>query len=69
MYNFSIQRDIQLVDFNPFSPTTDAILFSWSELADGTMNTGKEGAPVIRVVEDASLIRPSDLHASRLPRV
>jgi hypothetical protein len=24
-----------LVDFNPFSPTTDALLFDWAELTSG----------------------------------
>ena len=63
-----------MVDFNPFSPMTDSLLFSWDELSSSSTAVNGEGgapviSPVIRVFEGASSIRPHDLHTSRLPQV
>ena len=63
-----VQGDIQLVDFNPFCPMTDGLLFSWNELVKGTICNDGE-APVIRVVEGKPGVQPHDLHTSRLPKV
>lgn len=61
------------MDFNPFSPRTDPLLFSWDELTSGSITSdGGEPpviSPVIRVVEKTSTVRPHDLHESRVPQV
>ena len=63
-----------LLDFNPFCEMTDALLFTWEELQCGSVGGGEgEGpgdhSPELRVVECGSRIRPSDLAASRVPKV
>ncbi|KAI8814306.1 D123-domain-containing protein [Cladochytrium replicatum] len=55
-------RKVTLIDFNPFSPTTDSLLFSWEELLTRT-NLG------IRIVESqaaASMTMP--YISNRLPK-
>ena len=61
-----------MVDFNPYSPMTDALLFTWDELShivarrwDGR----SEGVPIVRIVEGEGSIQPSDLQSFRLPKV
>ena len=51
---------------------TDALLFSWDELASGSVASDGDApaiSPVIRVVETKSAVRPHSLHESRLPQV
>lgn len=46
VFDVYIQRNsnnkVYLVDFNPFSPTTDAILYNWNEL----MSCKEEHSPI-----------------------
>ncbi|KAL5517345.1 hypothetical protein EMCRGX_G002879 [Ephydatia muelleri] len=55
---------VRLMDFNPFCPMTDPLLFTWEELA--RLDTE---LPVVRVVESPGVMRPSDLYQCRLPKV
>ena len=69
-----LQGSVILLDFNPFCEMTDALLFTWEELRGGSVGGGEgEGpddhSPELRVVEYGSRIRPSDLTASRVPKV
>ena len=70
--NLNPQGDVRLVDFNPFCPRTDSLLFSWDELASGCV-TGEGDAPgnnpVIRVVQDEASIQPHDLQECPYPQV
>ena len=61
-----------MVDFNPYSPMTDALLFTWDELSHIVARRwegGSEGVPVVRIVEGEGSIQPSDLQSFRLPKV
>jgi len=55
-----------VIDFNPWSPMTDPLLFTWAELLviaqrpSGTL-------PELRLVDGAG-IQPSDLQSYRLPQ-
>ena len=53
---------VKLIDFNPFGETTDAKLFSWSELIEAD-NSDIE----FRFVENESGIQPNDLRYYSLP--
>ncbi len=70
-YVFDIVRrakdDVALVDFNPFGPPTDGILFSWEELRDvgGTFNEQQEME--FRFVEDETGIQPNGLGQYSVP--
>jgi hypothetical protein len=74
-YAFDVWRasegDIRLVDFNPFCPRTDSLLFSWEELASGVI-AGNGGAPVIspvmRLVGDTASIQPHSLRDCQFPQ-
>jgi len=71
-YVFDIYIDgnvIYLVDFNPWGPVTDAILFAWQDLLQldpQNINTSNEDILVI-VTEDNG-IQPSDLMAYAMPK-
>ena len=63
---------MRLVDFNPFTRSTDPLLFSWEELAGGTSpNEGEtpRDSPMIRVVEEGESIQPHPLEDFRYPQV
>ncbi len=60
---------VRLVDFNPFGPPTDPILFSWEELevmAD-LSNEEDEGELDFRCVEDDTGIQPNGLRQYSVP--
>lgn len=38
VYILQNRRTVKLVDFNPFSPTTDGLLYDWSELYQSKLN-------------------------------
>eukprot|EP00039_Didymoeca_costata_P017156 m.316072 g.316072 ORF g.316072 m.316072 type:complete len:375 (-) comp16499_c0_seq13:1036-2160(-) len=80
-YTFDVYRPregkIVLIDFNPFSPVTDGLLFSWDELAKlddlvkDNNNVNEEDDHVdVRIVEDqeSAGLRASVYMTSRLPR-
>lgn len=61
-----------MVDFNPYSPMTDALLFTWEELSSialGRLDGGSKGLPILRIVNGERSIQPSDLQSFRLPKV
>jgi len=51
-----------LLDFNPFLPSTDPLLFEWAELQKW------EGPTQLRLVEEGC-VQPSPLQSYRLPKV
>lgn len=57
------EDDVRLMDFNPFCPMTDPLLFSWEELV--TLDTHP---PLMKVVESPGVVQPSDLYQCRLPK-
>ena len=73
-FHFLVQDKFLLVDFNPYCPMTDSLLFSWEELTsdeflsqtnDVTLNNYH---PVFRLVDNVR-IQPSDLQSLKLPLV
>ena len=38
VYILQNRRTVKLVDFNPFSPTTDGLIYDWSELYQSKLN-------------------------------
>lgn len=49
------RRKVWLVDFSPWGPTTEPLLFDWSELrAELRASREEEEDPVLRVVRDQS---------------
>ncbi len=63
------QNNYWLVDFNPYCPMTDPLLFTWEQLTSGAVAAmaAQEQLPVLRLVDGMS-IQPSDLHTHRLPQ-
>lgn len=66
---------VLLIDFNPFSPVTDSLLYEWGELAnfdDENQTEAEQDAqkPEFRIIEDqaSAAIRPSIYNTSRLPK-
>ncbi|KAL3899447.1 MAG: hypothetical protein SGCHY_002042 [Lobulomycetales sp.] len=48
-------REVSLIDFNPWVPSTDSLLFSWQELRDMQLVLGDNDVPVeLRLVKDQS---------------
>ena len=89
------QGALQLMDFNPFCPMTDPLLFTWEELivlgeqlptftpisscppppphththTHPHISSLDTQTPLIRVVESAGVVQPTDLYHCRLPKV
>lgn len=62
-YTFDVYRrgteDVLLIDFNPFSPVTDALLFTWGELsADADADTDTDTTATTAATETLSAARP-----------
>lgn len=65
------KKKVWLVDFNPFSPTTDSLLFTWEELYDlleqckkneGEKANGMQGRnngirPIFRLIQSEQEVR------------
>lgn len=49
---FLAQEKLYLVDFNPFCPTTDGLLFTWDELEQGDWETPTSSGKVGQSVHD-----------------
>ena len=61
---------VRLVDFNPFGPTTDSLLFEWDELnsmPETTMNEDGNESFQFRFVENGAGIQPSGLRHYSIP--
>ena len=56
---------IRLVDFNPFGPTTDSLLFDWDDLNTKVPNT--EEKIEFRFIEDDAGIQPTGLRHYSIP--
>ena len=59
---------MELVDFNPFCPMTDSLLFTWTEIRE-LVDRPQSGVPVLKIVSDPAGIQPSSLHSYRVPMV
>ena len=68
MFYFSVVLDIYLddktdkiwiVDFNPFCPVTDGLLFEWSELLNESSDQSVENLPDFRVLTSQPGVTPS----------
>lgn len=57
---------VKLVDFNPFGPPTDAVLFDWEELEAGGGGNEDDGVD-FRFVEDDAGIQPNGLRQYSVP--
>jgi len=71
VFDFLLTRNIDsghIIDFQPFAPKTDALLFSYEELED-LRRSDSQSLPEIRVVDgstDPSRTAPRDVH-NRVP--
>jgi hypothetical protein len=73
------KKRVWLVDFNPFGPVTDGMLFSWAEIytaptkttSEASADSGGEGAPTVgvdfRIVGSEAEVRVSTANSSRFP--
>lgn len=71
---------VVIIDFNPFSPTTDPLLFSWPELSrdtaelqleelhDTPVGTHQKNGIQFRFIASALPVRSSEFSGNRLPR-
>ena len=59
---------VRLVDFNPFGPTTDSLLFDWDELKEehALLNREENGFH-FRYIENDAGIQPSGLRHYSIP--
>lgn len=66
-YVFDIVRDgkdkIRLIDFNPFGPVTDGLLFDWDELL-----TNETSSFEFRYIRDDTGIQPNGMRQYSLPK-
>ncbi|KAL8576951.1 hypothetical protein ACOMHN_024227 [Nucella lapillus] len=66
-YTFDVWRkkksEVILIDFNPFGPVTDALLFDWSELRTHSVSDGA----VFRCVENENGVQPNRLSQFGVP--
>ncbi|OQV18914.1 Cell division cycle protein 123-like protein [Hypsibius exemplaris] len=57
-------EDFMLVDFNPFDPVTDSLLFTWEELQDAN---GIPDDELLRIVSYPLAIQPDDMRQYEVP--
>ena len=59
---------VRLVDFNPFGPTTDSLLYEWDELTgEHALPSNVENSFYFRFVENDAGIQPSGLRHFSIP--
>ena len=59
---------VRLVDFNPFGPTTDSLLFDWDELkGEHALQNTEENGFHFRFIENDAGIQPSGLRHYSIP--
>lgn len=56
----------KLIDFNPFGPLTDPLLFTWTELEECYPENHAEG--ILRVMSNANGIQPSSMMSYQMPK-
>lgn len=57
IFDFLLTRDLSrghIIDFNPYMPKTDPLLFTYDELADLFVSSNEKGLPMLRVIDSAS---------------
>ena len=59
---------VRLVDFNPFGPTTDSLLFEWGELQDmDNLVDFEDSRFIFKFIENDAGIQPSCLRHFSIP--
>ncbi|KNC75615.1 hypothetical protein SARC_11863, partial [Sphaeroforma arctica JP610] len=59
-------RTVRLIDFNPFGPLTDSLMFDWQELSDPHRET--QDSTELRIIMAPKGVRQSTLSYARVPR-
>lgn len=71
-YVFDVYREkkdsILLIDFNPFNPVTDALLFDWTELSDGSLLNSDHSLPLFRYILHNRGVQPRSVSYHAIPR-
>jgi len=62
------ERNVHLLDFNPFGIVTDALLFNWDELENGFSDVQDGDVPVFRYVHENHGVQPRPLGYYAVPR-